>query len=53
MSAATKNRVEVDTVSSRDRPTKQMSGAEADNRAAERVTQLLNEIVAKGVLPAL
>jgi hypothetical protein len=53
VSAPTKNRFEVDIVNSRDHVHKQMSGADADNHAADRVVGLLNEIVAKGVLPAL
>jgi len=53
MSAPTKSRVAVDTVGNRDHSTKQMSGAEPDNLARERVTHLHNEIFAKGVLPAL
>jgi hypothetical protein len=48
-----KNRFEVDIVNSRDQVNKQMSSADANNLAAERVICLLNEIVAKGVLPAL
>jgi hypothetical protein len=43
----------VDVVSSRDEVRKQMSNADANKLAAERVIGLLNEIVAKGVLPAL
>ena len=53
VTAPTKNRFEVDTVDSRDHVRKQMSSADANNLAAERVIGLLNEIVAKGVLPAL
>ena len=53
VTAPTKNRFEVDTVDSRDHVRKKMSSADANNFAAERVIGLLNEIVAKGVLPAL
>ena len=53
MTAPTKKRLEMDAVSRRDHSGKPMSGADANNLAAERVTQLLNEIIAKGVLPAL
>ena len=53
MTAPTKNRFDVDAVGSRDQAAKQISSAEADNRAVERVTRLYNEIFAKGMLPAL
>jgi hypothetical protein len=53
MTAPTKNRFAVDAVDSRDQAAKQMSDAEADKRAVERVTHLHNEIFAKDVLPAL
>ena len=52
MTAPTKNRPDVDVVDSRDQATKQVSGAQAHDHA-ERRTQLLNEIFARGVLPAL
>jgi hypothetical protein len=53
VTAPTKNRFEVDIVNSRDHVRKQMSSADANKLTAERVIGLLNEIVAKGVLPAL
>jgi hypothetical protein len=52
VTAPTKNRFEADIVNSHD-VRKQMCSAEANKLAAERVIGLLNEIVAKGVLPAL
>jgi hypothetical protein len=53
MTAPTKNHFEVDAVSRGDQSGKPMSGVHANNLAAERQTHLLNEIIAKGVLPAL
>ena len=52
MTAPTKNRFDLDAVGGRDQSDEPKSGADANNRAG-RVTHLLNEIVAKGVLPAL
>ncbi|HUE35416.1 MAG TPA: hypothetical protein VMQ38_21715 [Mycobacterium sp.] len=52
LTAPTKNRFDVDAVGGRDQSDEPKSGADANNRAG-RVTHLLNEIVAKGVLPAL
>jgi hypothetical protein len=53
MTAPTKNRTDVDVVGSRDQAAKQMSSAEADKRAVERVIHMYNEIFARGMLPAL
>jgi hypothetical protein len=53
MTAPTKYRFDMDAVDGRDQAAKQMSSAEANNLAVERVTHLHNEIFAKGVLPAL
>jgi hypothetical protein len=53
MTAPTKNRFDVDAVGGRDQSDEPKSGADTNNLAVERVTHLLNEIVAKGVLPAL
>jgi len=53
MTAPTKNRSELHAVGSRDQSGEPRPGANANNLAVERVTHFLDEIVAKGVLPAL
>jgi hypothetical protein len=50
MTAPTKNRFDPNAVDGGEQSAKQMSSAEASNRS-ERVTQLHNEIFARGVLP--
>ncbi len=53
MTAPPKNRIGLEVVDGPEQVDKQISDVDANKLAVQRVISLLNEVVAKGVLPAL